>query len=98
MTELEALQKAIRELHGYESSHLQSVPVNETYQGRLVWNGTVEVFQVHGHPGAGLAYAWSYMGDDNKRHYVTVLGVPPVNSALDAVRAYVVSQSVKNST
>ena len=94
MSEIERLQQAIRELHGFKSTHLRSVPVNETFEG-TVWNGTVEIFQVHGHPRAGFAYAWSCEDDDDKKRYVAILGLALVNSALDAVRAYIVSQSDK---
>jgi hypothetical protein len=31
----------------------------------------------------------------HKRHHVAVLGVPPINSALDAVRAYVMAHIEK---
>jgi hypothetical protein len=95
MTEVERLQKAILDLHGLKSTHVQSVPVHETLEGKAIWSGTVEVFQVQGHDRARFAYAWNYEDDSGKRHYVAVLGVPPVNSASDAVRAYIVSESQK---
>jgi hypothetical protein len=89
MSEIESLEKAIKDLHGFRSTHLQSVPVEETFQGKTVWKGVVEVFQVHHHQRAGFAFAWSYKDDDGKEHYVAVLGVPPVNLPVDAVRAYI---------
>jgi hypothetical protein len=64
------------------------------FKGETVWTGIVEVFEVH-HPKAKYAYAWSYKDDNEKSHYVAVLGVPPVNSAEDAVRAYIVAQAEK---
>lgn len=87
MTEIERLRRTIRSLHGVESSHVRSEPVRETFQGEMVWEGVVEVFAVKGHPKASLAYAWSHKTDDGKRRYVAVLGVPPIKSAQDAVRA-----------
>ncbi|MBI3001948.1 MAG: hypothetical protein HYY46_26345 [Deltaproteobacteria bacterium] len=95
MTEIERLEKAILDLHGCKGKHARSVPIHETFEGQTVWQGVVEVFNLENHPQAKIAYAWSYKGDDAKTHYVAVLGVPPVNSAEDAVRSYVVSESRK---
>jgi hypothetical protein len=91
MTERERLRRAIRNLHGVESTHLRSEPVHETFHGKTVWEGVVEVFALKGHPKAGLAYAWARETDDGGRRYVAVLGVPPIKSALDAVRASIVA-------
>lgn len=41
----EALQDAIRNLHGCESSFVASAPVTETFEGETVWNGAVQVFE-----------------------------------------------------
>ena len=53
----------------------------------------LEVFAVKGHPKAGLGYAWSHETDDGKRRYVAVLGVPPIESAQDVVRASIVAST-----
>ena len=90
--EIERLQQAIRDLHGLESTHLRSESVRETFRGKTVWEGMVDVFAVMGHPKASLAYAWSHETDEGGRRYVAVLGVPPVNSALDAVRASIAAE------
>ncbi len=89
---IERLEKAIKDLHGFRSTHLQSVPIEATLQDDTVWKGVVEVFQLHHHPRAGFAYAWAYK-DDGKEHYVAVVGVPPVNLPIDAVRAYIAAES-----
>ena len=44
MSHIKELRAVIRRLHGVESSHVASVPVKETFQGRTVWEGVVEVF------------------------------------------------------
>lgn len=51
------------------------------------------VFDLVGHPAASVAYAWSspIEGSDRRRFYAVVLGVPPINSAADAVRAAIVA-------
>jgi len=91
MSDREQLRKAIRDLHGVESTHLRSDPVHETFQGETVWEGVVEVFRLKNHPKALLAYAWSHETDEGGRRYVAVLGVLPINGALDAVRASIAS-------
>ena len=89
MSYIEELCEAIRKLHGAEPTHVESVPVKETFRGQTVWEGTVEVFELRGHPTATKVYAWSHdTGDPNKpRKHVTVLHIPPVMSAAMAVRA-----------
>ena len=93
--EIERLQKAIRDLHGVESTHFRSECVRETFRGETVWEGMVEVFAVTGHPKAGLAYAWSHETDTGGRNYVAVLRVDPIKSPLDAVRAHIVAEYEK---
>ena len=70
----------------------------ETFRGKVVWDGQVEVFDLEGHPKAKRCYAWSHQEGDKEteRRYVAVLGLPPVNSPLDAVRAAIVSQGKEN--
>jgi hypothetical protein len=93
MTDIDRLRKAILDLHGCDSFHAGSIAVHETFQGQTIWRGVVEVFELRGHPTATNAYAWSYKTDAGETRYVAVLGVPPVNSAADAVRAYVIANS-----
>lgn len=88
MTGIEALEAALREGHGCGASHAGTQGVVETFRGRTVWAGEVEVFQLIGHPAATLAYGWR---DGETGRLVTVLGVPPVDSALSAVRAWIAS-------
>jgi hypothetical protein len=93
---LERLAKAIQHLHGAMGVHLSSEPVTETFNGKVVWQGEVEVFSItgHPHPKAQLCYAWSYQ-DGNTGHFSAVLQVPPIRTALDAVRAHVVADLKK---
>jgi len=94
MGHIEELRAVIRRLHGADSQHVESVPVKETFQGRTVWEGIVEVFDLHGHPEAQRVYAWAHDTDDPakpKRH-VTVLHVHPVTSPVLAVRAFIVQE------
>lgn len=88
------LRDVIRQLHGVESTHVESVPVKETFQGRTVWEGIVEVFEPHGHPKAHKVYAWAHHtdGPESPKRHVTVLHIGPVTSTVTAVRAAIVQE------
>lgn len=89
---IESLQDAIRHLHGCESTWLESVPVKEVFEGQTVWEGTVQVFALHGHPEATRCYAWSHATTGKKRRFVAVLHKPPVDSPEKAVRAAIIQE------
>jgi hypothetical protein len=94
VTYIDELRDVIRRLHGVEAKHIESVPVKETFQGKTVWNGLVEVFELIGHPKASRVYAWVHDTDDPKqpRRHVTVLHVHPVTSPTLAVRAAIIQE------
>jgi hypothetical protein len=94
VTYLEELKDVIRRLHGAEATHIESVPIKETFQGKTVWEGIVEVFDLKDHPAAHRVYAWAHDTDDpeHPRHHVTVLHLHPIKSAQDAVRAAIVQE------
>jgi hypothetical protein len=85
------LQKAIRATHGCESKHVETVPVRETFKGKTVWDGEVEVFDLIEHPKASRVYAWSYDVATGSRT-LAVLQLPPVISPVTAVRAAIVGE------
>jgi hypothetical protein len=87
------LRDTISRLHGVDSEHIESVPVKEMFQGKTVWNGVVEVFELRDHPKAQKVYAWRHETDRPTRHrHVTVLHIPPVTSPVLAVRAVIVQE------
>src|SRR5438105_8328058 len=94
MNYIEELRDVIRKLHGVESNHIESVPVKETHQGKTVWEGIVEVFDLHDHPKASRAYAWAHETDNPERpnRHVAVLHLGPVTSPQEAVRAAIVQE------
>jgi hypothetical protein len=94
LTYIEELREVIQRLHGVGATHVESVPVKETHQGKTVWEGVVEVFELHGHPKASRVYAWAHDTDDpeNPRRHVTVLHSHPITSAALAVRAAIVQE------
>ena len=92
MNNIDELRDVIRELHGVEAEHVETVPVKETFRGETVWEGKVEVFDID-HPRTDRIYAWSHETDDpsNPRRHVTVLHIPPATTPHRAVQASIVS-------
>ncbi len=89
---IEVLKEAIRNLHGCDSKWVESAPVKEMFEGKVVWEGTVQVFELQGHPIATRCYAWSYPTKEGKRQFVAVLHQEPVDSPQAAVRAAIVRE------
>jgi hypothetical protein len=66
--------------------------VRETHEGKVVWEGEVQVFAVE-HPKTTRVYAWSHeSGPNGKRRFHAVLGASPVGSAEQAVRVAIVGE------
>ena len=91
MSHIDELKTVIHKLHGAKATHRESVPVKEVWLGQTVWDGIVEVFDLHNHPDANTAYAWLHDTGDPDRpiQHITVLQVPPVVSPITAVRAFI---------
>lgn len=81
----------IHQLHGADSTWIESVPVLEKFQGQTVWDGVVEVFELRNHPKAKRAYAWS----DADGNFTAVLGIPPATDPRNAVKVSIVAESRK---
>lgn len=98
MKHINDLRDVIRKMHSVEAFHVASVPVRETFQGKTVWDGVVEVFHLKGHPKANTAYAWLRdTGDPNRPiTHVTALHIPPVVSPVTAVGAFIVQEFRNN--
>jgi hypothetical protein len=92
VTAIQELRETIRRLHGADATHVESVAVKETFRGKTVWEGTVEVFDLDGHPKASRVYAWAHDTDGPKKRHVTVLHIAPITSAVEAVRAAIVQE------
>jgi len=91
--DITGLAKAIKKAHGCKAVHAASVPVVERFRGRTVWDGTVEEFTIN-HAKAVRCFAWCVPDPKGKRveRYVTILGVSPVATPADAVRAFIASE------
>lgn len=90
---LARLQVVIQQLHKCGAVWRETVPVHEVFRGQTVWQGEVEVFNLHDHPKAKRCYGWSHREgiDDIGERFVTALEIPPVMSPETAVRASIVA-------
>lgn len=96
MRHIEHLKNVIFELHGAKATHRESVPVKETWNGKTIWEGVVEVFDLDGHPHTDTAYAWSHQTENGPDRHVAVLHMPPALSPLLAVRSALVAEARAN--
>ena len=83
---LSTFARAIQATHGAGSKLVGRERVVERFQGQVVWEGEVLVFELQGHPTATRCYAWEVDGE-----VTAVLEEPPVKSAQDAVRAAIIA-------
>jgi hypothetical protein len=89
---LQSLESVIKEMHDCDAVHVASEEVHELFQGLTAWQGTVEIFDLIGHPKARRAYAWQYEeGKETKT--VTVLEIPRVDSPQTAVKVAIAAKA-----
>jgi hypothetical protein len=92
-TDYDELRIAVERMHGGSATLVQSVPTRESFEGNIVWEGVVHVFDLSGHPTTTRAYAWSSpIEGSTKRRLVAVLHTARINSPLEAVRAAIVAE------
>jgi len=89
---LARVQVAVSQLHNCGATYVKTVPVHEIFQGKTVWQGEVEVFDLTGHSKAKRCYGWSY---GEPEEFITILELPPVDSAQSAVKVGVAYQIKK---
>ena len=90
---LDQLKRAVETQHGCTATVFQSVPVKETFGGKIVWEGVVYTFSLTGHPTARRAYAWSSSTEGgDKRRFFAMLHQWPVTSPVKAVRAAIMQE------
>ena len=83
------LQVAVQRLFNCEAIFSTTVPIREEVNGEILWEGEVKVFDLIGHPKARRCYAWTHPND--KSRTVAVLEIPPVTTALAAVKASLIA-------
>jgi hypothetical protein len=89
-----AIKKAVEAGSSCKARYSHSVPVDEQFEGAPAWHGIVDVFDLEGHPKARRCYAWKYK-DGKETKFVTVLEIPPVSSALSALKNAFASKARK---
>lgn len=75
-----------------DSKHVGTEQVEETFRGKTLWYGDVEVFELIGHPKAKRCYAWTH---SQPEEFITILELPPVTDAQSAVKVGVSYQIKK---
>jgi hypothetical protein len=85
---VDGFQNAIRAVHGAGSRLISRERVEETFEGDPVWTGEVLTFELLDHPQATRCYCWEVDG-----RVTAVLGVPPIKTPLDAVRASILAET-----
>jgi hypothetical protein len=93
---MRTLKSAVESQHGGSATHVESIPVKETFQGQTVWEGVVEVFDLDGNAKSTRAYAWSSpIEGSDKRRFFAVLHLGGIRSPQDAVKAAIVAEHRK---
>ena len=90
--DIAALTRAVERLHGHTAIWEHTVSVQESFQGRPVWEGDVEVFRLDGAPGATRCYAWNHDIEGGRQKFYAVLHAGPIDSPAAAVRASIVQE------
>jgi hypothetical protein len=84
---LKRLKEAIQERHKCPAAYRRTVPVNETFKGKTIWKGEVEIFWLTGHPLSKRCYAWFRPGEAGREDLVAILEAPLVIGPATAVKA-----------
>ena len=84
--QVSTFEKAIQATHSAKPRLLGKERVEEVFQGGPRWQGEVLVFELLNHPTATKCYAWEVEGK-----VISVLGGGTVDSAIAAVRAFMLT-------
>lgn len=87
---LKNLRDAVTAMHGCACIHQTTSKVIETLDGKVVWQGDVETFDLQKHPQATKAFAWAWY-NNSEPNYIAILNIPPINDPSDAVKAAIAS-------
>jgi len=87
--EVELLKAGVEAQHDCSAAWINSLPVAAKASGKLVWDGTVHIFELSGHPQCERCYAWfeNEFGPLDARKVSSQLKVEGISSAADAVSA-----------
>jgi hypothetical protein len=88
--QLENIHRAVEKAAGCPAKHVETVMAVEVFRDKVMWQGSVEVFDLVGHPKAKRAYGWQE-GED----FTSVLEIPPVDCPNAAVRTAIAAKARK---
>jgi hypothetical protein len=95
-TATDELKRAVESEHGGTATHVRSVPIHQSHNGKTIWNGAVQVYDLADSPsGATQAYAWSCGREDGTRQFITILRAGPVTGPREAVKAAISGREQK---
>ena len=92
---IKQFEQAVEKACQCKARHVASKAIIEGFEGQVVWDGIVEVFDLQGHPKAMRCYAFYFVQDNGATVIKTVLGVPPVDSEVSAVRTAIAGTARK---
>ncbi len=91
------IKRGVENLHNCSAVLQEVVSVKETFENEVVWEGSVLIFNLNGHPEADKCYAWaSPVEGSEKRKFYAVLHIPPVDSPERAIRASIIQDYRKD--
>ena len=85
----ENIKLAVERAAGCSAHRVHTCVVTETFQGKPIWSGLIDSFELDKTPPL-KAYGWD-VKEGKETQYVAVLGNPPINDEISAVRAWLVS-------
>ena len=92
---IKQFKQAVEKACQCNARHVASKAIIEGFEGQVVWDGVVEVFDLKGHPKAMRCYAFYFVQDNGETVIKTVLGIPPVDSEVSAVRTAIAGAARK---
>jgi hypothetical protein len=95
VSEIDFLREVVIKFYGHPATHVETVPVNQLFEGKTARQVNVEVFDLDGHMKATQCFAWIYQDNDGRTRYTAVLKMSPVETPQDAVKAALVAQAEK---
>jgi len=84
---IQSLRDLIQKTHKCPCRYSQSSPIKEEADGKILWEGTVELFDLGGHPTARHCYAWAQKDATGRLQFTTILKTPEIDSPRKAVQS-----------
>lgn len=94
------VQEYIQRVHGVPATHVDSVRTTQILENDTVWDGMIEVFELHGHSKAQVVYAWAQNAIEpgKSKKYFAVLHLDSVDSPEAAVKVAFIQEGAIGET